>query len=421
MYNMDPIISRAMTNQNTFNKVGKVRKLCFNVSYLNDDQVLIETSDRLSANDQSLGKILGKGQILNQIGQWWFEHCPIKNHFQYASSPTSWICTKVDPIPLEFIVRQYLYGSMWQNYQNGQRTFWGLTLEDNMTCGQELPEILVTPTTKETELGKHDRPITKKEVIDEGILNSNQYDKCIELSKKIFGWGSLVCKQHGLVLVDTKYEFGLKDNEILLIDELHTPDSSRFWKHPFNEPLESEFGFVVEKFDKDVARNYLKNNPDITDLPEHIKDQLMYGYTNVYEHILRQKFNNLNDSFMITIIAGSIKDSDHCKKIIKEIENSSLSWQLYYGSAHKNTNNVLNYLNNLSGKNIIITVAGASNALSGVVACNCKYPVFACPPFKDKIDMMVNINSTLQMPSKVPVMTVLNIENLILCINRILG
>lgn len=403
-------------------KTGKVRCLRFDRSHLMTNQILMETSDRLSANDQSLGEITGKGQMLSQIGQWWFERCPVKNHFQYASSPTSWVCAEANPIPLEFIVRRYLYGSMWRNYEKGQRTFWGLELEDDIHQGQELPELLVTPTTKETEAGKHDRPITKSEIIEQAILTEEQYNTCEKLAKTLFTWGAAVCQTNGIVLVDTKYEFGFdcENGQILLIDEIHTPDSSRFWKHPFTEPLMSDTGPVVETYDKDIARAYLRNNPETEELPDALKDQLMYGYTQVYQHLLRKRFKDLSKLPVVTVMAGSLKDSKHCQEIIREIERNGMSWRLYYGSAHRNTKNVLEYLNSVENSPII-TVAGKSNALSAIVACNCNNPVIACPPFTDKTDMLVNIHSTLQMPTGVPVMTVLNPSNAVLASKRMIN
>jgi 5-(carboxyamino)imidazole ribonucleotide mutase len=151
----------------------------------------------------------------------------------------------------------------------------------------------------------------------------------------------------------------------------------------------------------------------------------MDGYETVYEGLLGHKFNYRKQTeHNIHVMAGSISDKWHCNKIINEIEGNkklnNCNWHVYYMSAHKNTTRVLNYLNSLKGRNILITVAGMSNALSGVTTCNCDFPVFACPPFKDKVDMMVNINSTLQMPSNTPVMTVLSVKNVVKCCERII-
>lgn len=424
-------MARSIKNYND-DKKGKVRQLKFSCNYLLNNQVLIETSDRLSANDQSLGEINGKGKILSQLGGWWFDElsskCPeIPHHYLYSSNVNSWVCKKAEPIALEFIVRGHLFGSMWRRYQKGERDFYGITLPDNMSKGAILPNgPLVTPTTKESEPGKHDRPITKEEIIKNGILSLDDYNYCEELALKVFKFGREVCQQHRLILVDTKYEFGYdkESGKIMLIDEIHTPDSSRFWGFPTNQLLITEDGPVVQTFDKEVARNYLNSNPDAKELPENVQNQLMYGYKTVYEKLTGKKFtHNNNNKYNIRIMAGSISDKWHCNKLINEIENNLMNdcnWHVYYMSAHKNTSKVLTYLNSLEGKNILITVAGRSNALSGVTTCNCEYPVFACPPFKDKVDMMVNINSTLQMPSNTPVMTVLSVDNVIKCCERII-
>ena len=427
---MDSIMARVIYTPHLDEKVGKVRNLDLNCQALNRDQILIYTSDRLSANDQALGEIIGKGQVLSQLGAWWFdqlsqERPEVPHHYLYSSNVNTWVCKRTQPIMLEFIVRNHLYGSMWRKYESGERSFNGITLPDNMIKGNVLPCGPIV-TIKETEPGKHDCPITRTEIISQGIMTVSDYQRCEELALKVFKFGREVCQKHKLILVDTKYEFGYDTNtgEIMLIDEIHTPDSSRFWGLPGGELFMTDDGPIVQTFDKDIARQYLNNNPHVTTLPVSIQNQLLNNYTTVYELLMGHSFRiSSNNDNNIIIMAGSLSDKWYCDKIIKEIENNCIecNWHIYYMSAHKNTPNVLNYLNSLSGKNIIITVAEASNALSGIVACNSKYPVFACPPFKDKVDMIVNINSILQMPSNTPVMTVLSIGNVIKCCKRIIS
>ena len=255
-------------------------------------------------------------------------------------------------------------------------------------------------------------------------------------------------KSRGLILVDTKYEFGVdSEGNILLVDEVHTCDSSRFW---FEATYAEKFGDGEEpdKYDKDVVRDYIKRYyPDpyvVTDF--EVPQEQVENTRDVY----RAFFNRLTggkpetgklgtpepretvdfylrhvhwrSSPTVVVLAGSTSDQKHIDKITDAVAQRGIHHITHISSAHKNTEEVLSILkayNAGRGKIVFVTVAGRSNALSGVTACNTYYPVFACPPFSDKDDMMVNINSTLQMPSKVPVMTVLEPGNVALAAERI--
>ncbi len=208
---------------------GKVR----DTYELGDGRLLLLTTDRQSGFDRLLGAIPFKGQVLNRTSLYWFEQTRniIGNHVLSSPHANALIARKCTVLPIEFVVRGYMTGStdtsIWTQYQKGIRNYCGHPLPEGMKKNQPLPENIVTPTTKEKE---HDRPITAEEIVAEGWLTQQQWDFCSSKTLELFAFGQKLAAQRGLILVDTKYEFGVTpDGEILLIDEIHTPDSSRYW------------------------------------------------------------------------------------------------------------------------------------------------------------------------------------------------
>ena len=233
-----------------------------------------------------------------------------------------------------------------------------------------------------------------------------------------------------------------KHGKIILIDELHTCDSSRYWLQEDN-PAYNLYNPTPKKLDKDIIRDHIKKTDSFS-----VPDELISKVSDVYaDYLIKLDPNETRENMistyqsrdilvdnyfknhhhqLVVILAGSVTDKEWVNKIQKELNGKNLNNIAYYSSAHKNTREVLRILDSYSRKNqpdnrkiIYITVAGRSNALSGVVASNVEYPVFAVPPYKDKLDFQVNINSTLQCPSKVPVMTVLEPGNVALAIEKI--
>ena len=218
---------------------GKVRDTYDLTPENENGQLLLLTTDRQSGFDRLLGAIPFKGQVLNRTSLFWFEATKhlVPNHVLASPHANALLARKCRVLPIEFVVRGYLTGStdtsIWTKYQAGERTFptrltaARLTLPEGMRKNQPLPTHLITPTTKEAA---HDRPITPAEIISEGWLTPDQWDFCAEAALKLFQFGQDLAQQRGLILVDTKYEFGLDpDGQIRLIDEIHTPDSSRYW------------------------------------------------------------------------------------------------------------------------------------------------------------------------------------------------
>ena len=226
---------------------------------LSDGTRLLVTTDRLSAFDRVLVRVPYKGQVLNQLSAWWFQQTEslIPNHLISIPDPNAAIVKKVTPIPVEVIVRGYITGvtstALWYRYSLGEREIYGYQFRDGLRKNEQLPEPIITPTTKAGPTG-HDERLTCAEVVSKGLLDARTWDQVQAAALAIFRRGQEVAKQAGLILVDTKYEFGLTDNgSVLLIDEVHTPDSSRFWR---DETYVDRFnnGLEPENFDKEFVR-----------------------------------------------------------------------------------------------------------------------------------------------------------------------
>jgi phosphoribosylaminoimidazole-succinocarboxamide synthase len=385
------------------------------------DTLVMVATDRISAFDKVIGIIPGKGCLLNQMSKFWFSRTGtiVGNHLLDSTAQRSTV-TKCIPFPIEIIVRGYITGSLWVKYNKGNREYCGVTFPDGLKQHQKLSKSVITPTTK----GITDEPISREEIINEGYMNEHECDYIFAKALELFAYGQSLVDKAGLILVDTKYEFGKdKNGRILLIDELHTCDSSRYWiKDSYQSRLEN--GQNPEGLDKDCVRNWVRSvcepgTGDIPEIPQNIIDRAYKAYSDFYDRLLRVERNQQN---LVVIIAGSVRDDAHVAKIVAALEHQIILSVLHVSSAHKNTQDVLDLIekyDNDSRRVVWVTVAGRSNALSGVIAANSKRPVIACPPFVDKMDMMVNIHSTLQCPSNVPVMTILDPGNVALAVKRI--
>jgi len=213
-------------------QTGKVR-----VSYnLPGKRRLFVTTDRLSAFDQLVAAVPLKGQVLNQLAMWWFENTRdiVANHAISMPDPNVLIAKEATPLPVEVIVRGYITGvtstSLWKRYADGARVIYGHRLPDGLHKNEQLPQPLITPTTK-AEMGKHDEALTCEEVVERGLVDAVLWEQVQNVALALFERGQMVAMKAGLILADTKYEFGLDENgELMLIDEVHTPDSSRYWE-----------------------------------------------------------------------------------------------------------------------------------------------------------------------------------------------
>jgi phosphoribosylaminoimidazole-succinocarboxamide synthase len=210
--------------------VGKVRDC-----YSKDGRRTIVVTDRISAFDVVLGTIPFKGQVLNQIAAYWFESTKqiASNHVLSVPDPTVMVAAECELLPVEFVMRAYLTGvtttSIWYHYEKGGRLFCGHKLPDGMRKNQKLDKPILTPSTKAAK-GGHDQSVSREEILAAGTLSADDFDRAGEMCARIFAFGQSLAAQRGLILVDTKYEIGRRrDGSLCFIDEVHTPDSSRYW------------------------------------------------------------------------------------------------------------------------------------------------------------------------------------------------
>lgn len=274
---------------------GKVRD-----TYIHNGHRVLVTTDRQSAFDRVLALVPYKGQVLNRLAYFWFQKTQhiIPNHALSLPDPNILISKNVKVFPVEFVVRAYITGStdtsVWMNYKNGMRNFCGHVLPEGMSKNTPLPKVIVTPTTK-PEHG-HDENISRSEIIERGLMTVEDFDFVEQKALELFTFGQEWCDSKGLILVDTKYEFG-KDVEgnIVLADEIHTPDSSRFWeKESYKQRIQT--GKDPKSFDKDVIRNWFLSHSDpyndtiLPQAPESVLQELSKVYQKAYETITGEIF-----------------------------------------------------------------------------------------------------------------------------------
>ena len=273
---------------------GKVRDV-----YDRGDSLVFIATDRQSAFDRSVALVPFKGQVLTQASCFWFSKTKdiVPNHFLESPDPSVIVGKKLDIFPIEFVVRGYLTGStetsIWTAYARGERKYCGHELPNGLKKNQKLTKSLVTPTTK----GEVDEKISSDEILARDIMSLEHWKKCEELSLKLFERGQQLAAKQGLILVDTKYEFGLDANgEITLADEIHTPDSSRFW---LAKSYEEHFvhGREPESIDKEFLRRWLKEQCDpykvekLPEVPADLLEELAARYITLYEKITGENFS----------------------------------------------------------------------------------------------------------------------------------
>lgn len=292
--------------------VGKVRDV-----YDIDDQYLVMVvTDRISAFDVVLPEgIPYKGQVLNQIASKFLDAtsdiCP---NWKVASpDPMVTVGHKCETFPVEMIVRAYLTGSSWRDYKAGAREICGVPLPDGMREHQKFEKPIVTPTTK-AELGAHDQNISKEEIIAQGLVSKEDYETLEKYSLALFERGTKMAAERGLILVDTKYEFGKKDGVITLIDEIHTPDSSRyFYAEGYQERFDK--GEQQRQLSKEFVREWLMANgfqgrpgETVPEMTEEIISSISDRYIELYENITGEKFEKSSTEDILGRMEGNIKN-----------------------------------------------------------------------------------------------------------------
>ena len=272
---------------------GKVR----DVYTIENDLLIMIVSDRISAFDVVLEKgIPYKGQILNQIASYFLDLTSdiVSNWKLAVPDPNVTIGIKCEPIKVEMIIRDYITGSAWRSYEKGKRFVSGVKLPDGLKKNQKLEKPIITPTTKAQK--GHDEEISKQEIIQQGLVPKEIYEQIEQITFKLFERGKEYAKQKGLILVDTKYEFGIHNGKIYLIDEVHTPDSSRYW---YMDDYYERFikGLPPRQLSKEFVRQWLieqgfmgQKKDKLPQLTEKIIENISLRYIELYEKLLGKKF-----------------------------------------------------------------------------------------------------------------------------------
>jgi phosphoribosylaminoimidazole-succinocarboxamide synthase len=284
-------------------KQGKVRDY-----YVYKDKRILITTDRISAFDRLLDVIPYKGEVLNRLSAYWFDNTRdiIPNHIEAIPDPNVTIAKNAQPIPIEMVIRGYITGvtitSIWGSYQKGERTIYGLPFPDGLRKNQKLPIPIITPTTK-PESG-HDERLTRDEVLRSGIVSKKMYEEMENATYALFERGTKLAAKRGMILVDTKYEFGILNGKLILIDEIHTPDSSRFWIKNTYQGLFKK-GLEPENFDKEFLRLWFAKKGYTGDgkppkMPESFIKKVSKRYVDIFEKItgekiIRRRKENINN------------------------------------------------------------------------------------------------------------------------------
>jgi phosphoribosylaminoimidazole-succinocarboxamide synthase len=284
-------------NQSSFYR-GKVRDV-----YSFDKYLLMITSDRISAFDVVLPRLIPyKGQVLNQIASYFLEATSdiVPNWLLKTPAPNASFGIKCEAIPIEMVVRGYMVGHLWREYKSGKRIVCGVTLPEGLSENQRLPTPIITPTTKASE--GHDEDISIEEIIKQGIVSSELMEELCRITFALFQRGQEMAATKNLILVDTKYEFGLYENKVMLMDEIHTPDSSRYF---YNETYADLFskGLPQKQLSKEFVREWLiannfqgKENQQIPVITDEFVTQISERYILLYEEITGHSFEKLQVS-----------------------------------------------------------------------------------------------------------------------------
>ena len=291
--------------------VGKVR----DVYNINDDYLVMVVSDRISAFDVVLPKgIPFKGQVLNQIAAKFLDSTTdiLPNWKIAVPDPMVTVGHKCEPYKVEMVIRGYLSGHAWREYKAGKRTICGVEMPEGMVENQKFPEPIITPTTKAAE--GHDEDISKEEIIAQGIVSREEYEQLEAYTRAIFQRGTEIAAKMGLILVDTKYEFGKKDGVIYLMDEIHTPDSSRyFYAEGYEERLAK--GEKQKQLSKEFVREWLMANgfqgregEQVPEMTDEIVSGITERYIELYENITGDKFCRAEDEDVLARIEKNVSE-----------------------------------------------------------------------------------------------------------------
>ncbi|MCH5237165.1 MAG: phosphoribosylaminoimidazolesuccinocarboxamide synthase [Muribaculaceae bacterium] len=289
---------------------GKVR----DVYTISDDLMVMVATDRISAFDVILPEgIPYKGQVLNQIAAYFLDASAdiVPNWKMAVPDPMATVGLKAEGAPVEMIIRGYLTGSAWREYKNGCRELCGVKLPDGMRENEKFPEPIITPTTKAAE--GHDENISREEIIRQGLVSEEHYKVMEDYTRKLFALGTKMAAEKGLILVDTKYEFGIRDGKVILIDEIHTPDSSRyFYADGYQERFEK--GEEQRQLSKEFVRQWLiehgfmgKEGQKVPEMTPEFINSVSERYIELFEHVTGQKFVKADESNLADRIKTNVE------------------------------------------------------------------------------------------------------------------
>jgi phosphoribosylaminoimidazole-succinocarboxamide synthase len=270
---------------------GKVRD-----NYRQKDRYILITTDRISAFDHVLGTIPFKGEALNRLAVFWFEKTKdvAPNHLLDVPDPNVMVAKLCQPLPIEVIVRGYLTGSLWRDYEAGKAGAYGIEFPKGLKKDQAFERPIITPSTK-AEQGKHDEAISARNIVAKGLVDQKRLDEAFALALALFARGQESAKSRGLILVDTKYEFGISAGKLLVIDEIHTMDSSRYWEaREYADRFRK--GDEQKMLDKENVRQWLirernyKGDGPPPKLPDDVRIDIARIYLNAFERITGSKF-----------------------------------------------------------------------------------------------------------------------------------
>ncbi|GEM_PF-26863 len=433
---------------------GKVR----DVFALPDETLAFVATDRVSAFDQVLGEIPGKGQVCNRLSAWWFRQMEdiVQSHLISVPDSNVMIGRKLTRVPIEVVVRGYMTGvtdtSIWGSYSQGERQIYGIDFRDGYSKNDPLDEPIITPTTKADK--GHDERLTEQEILDGNVpgVSKEQWQNVRDAAMAMFARAQHIAKERGYILVDTKMEFGVdEEGSVHVIDELFTPDSSRFWRA---ETYETRHAADEEpdNYDKEYLRITLKNlqkdglwQPG-DPIPQELRLETAQRYIALYEGLTTEPFQWSGTSPEVRIITsirhwveakdqeevegmpwgavilmGSPSDSEHVQKVTAALDALGVPYRSRVGSVHKTLDHLIGVLSSyqLSQRQLVfITVAGGLDALSGTVDGYLPFPVISAPP-EGQSDTIYAAN--LRTPQGIAPAHVIRPENAALAAAKILG
>ena len=285
----------------SFPKLGKKKSGKVRDWYIKNSLRVLIATDRISAFDKVLGLVPFRGAVLNKLSEFWFNKTRdiCANHMIGTIDPNVMLVSECQALPVEVVVRGYITGvtdtSLWKRYSDGERVIYGIKFSDGLVKNQKLKKPIITPTTRGTGPGGHDEPITAAEIIKKKLVVEKTWRQIEKIALKLFERGTKICEKAGFILADTKYEFGLdKGGKITLIDEIHTPDSSRLWlKATYKERFRK--GQEVESYDKEIMRLWFvkqgyRGYGRAPQMPTEVITNITQRYIQVFEKITAEKF-----------------------------------------------------------------------------------------------------------------------------------